>query len=451
MELGERLLAIGAGERAASFELFSETLEPAWIAQALTATGTASIRRRKLPAEYVVWLVIGMGLLRDRSIREVVRHLDLVLPTGARREMVSGGAIVQARARLGPAPLAALFAQSAAVWGPAAADAERWRGLAVYGVDGTTLRVPDTPENAAAFGRVPARGESTGGYPLLRLVALMVLRRHLLTGLALGAYRDSELALATPLWSQLPDASLVILDRGFATYTLFQQLAVPARQRHWLSRAKTGRSAPRRRIVARLGAGDHLVELRPSHQTRFAHPDLPPALRVRAIRSHHRGFRPHTLLTSLLDPVAYPAAALVALYHERWELELGFDEVKTHTLEREEALRSKTPARVQQEVWGLALGYNLVRLAMARVAARARVPPVRISFRHALQFIRLFWLTAWTASPGVLPRRLDALHEELALLILPERRPHRRYPRAVKIKMSNYPRQRPRRRRIHLK
>jgi len=451
MGLGKAILAVGADERAASFEVFGETLDREWIAQALQATGTATVRRRKLPAEYVVWLVIGMGLLRDRSIREVVRHLDLVLPTGPRRETVSGSAIVRARERLGPEPLAALFAQCAAVWGPAAADAERWRGLAVYGVDGTTLRVPDTSENEAEFGRVPTRWESTGGYPVLRLVALMVLRRHVLTGVAVGAFRDSELALATTLWPQLPDASLVILDREFSVYALFHQLADAPRQRHWLTRAKTGRTALRRRAVQRLGPGDDLVELRPSHEIRRLHRDLPPTLQVRAIRYHHRGFRPQTLLTSLLDPVAYPAAEVVALYHERWELELGFDEVKTHTLEREEALRSKTPARIRQEVWGLAIGYNLVRLAMARVAARAGVAPTRISFRHALHFIRLFWLTAWTTSPGVLPRRLDALHDELALLILPERRPKRRYPRAVKIKMSNYPRKRPRRRRIHTK
>ncbi len=451
MRLAEELLAVGAGERAASFELFSETLEPEWIAAALTATGRATLRRRKLPAEYVVWIVIGMALLRDRSIREVVRHLDLVLPAHAHRGTVSGSAIVQARDRLGPEPLATLFAQSAAVWGPAAAEAERWRGMAVYGVDGTTLRVPDTPENDATFGRVPTRWESTGGYPVLRLVALMVLRRHVLTGLAVGAYRESELVLATSLWPQLPDASLVILDREFATYALFHQLADAQRQRHWLSRAKTGRNALRRRVVERLGPGDHLVELRPSHQTRFVHRELPPTLRVRAVRYHHRGFRPQLLLTSLLDPIAYPAAELVALYHERWELELGFDEVKTHTLDREEALRSKTPARIRQEIWGLALGYNLVRLAMARVAERAGVAPTRISYRHALQFIRVFWLTAWMTSPGVIPRRIEALHDELALLVLPERRPERRYPRAVKIKMSNYPRKRPRRRRIHLK
>jgi len=142
MELGEAILAVGAGDRAPSFELFSGTLDAAWIAQALEATGTATIRRRKLPAEYVVWLVIGMALLRDRSIREVVRHLDLVLPTRTGRGTVSGAAIAQARDRLGPEPLAALFAQTAAVWGPAAAAAARWRGLSVYGVDGTTVRVP---------------------------------------------------------------------------------------------------------------------------------------------------------------------------------------------------------------------------------------------------------------------------------------------------------------------
>ena len=165
---------------------------------------------------------------------------------------------------------------------------------------------------------------------------------------------------------------------------------------------------------------------------------------MRAIRYQRPGFRPQILLTSLLDPVAYPAAEIIALYHERWELELGFDEVKTHTLERQEALlRCKAPERVTQELWGLALAYNLVRLAMARVARQAGVSPTRISYRHALNFIRLFWLSAHLVSPGALPRRLDALHEELALLILPPRR-SRRFPRAVKIKMSKFPRKLPR-------
>src|SRR4029434_4172744 len=132
MEVGETILAVGAGERAASFEQFSAAIDPQWIADALAATGTASVRRRKLPAEHVVWLVIGMGLFRDRSITEVIHHLDLVLsPRRGERGRVSNAAIVQARDQLGAAPLAALFTQTAAVWTSAAAATERWRGVAV--------------------------------------------------------------------------------------------------------------------------------------------------------------------------------------------------------------------------------------------------------------------------------------------------------------------------------
>jgi hypothetical protein len=449
IDLGQALLQTGERRAEASFALFAETLDPEWIERALRATDKASVRRRKLPAEYVVWLVIGMGLLRDRSIQEVVRHLDLVLPGSDRdHQTASGGAIVQARDRLGPQPLAWLFEQTAEVWATASADEHRWRGLAVFGVDGTTLRVPDSPENDAEFGRPgTSRGGAEAGYPQLRLVALMVLRSHLLAGLALGPYCDGEITLADQLWPKLPDRSLTIVDREFATYEIFQRLVDPGRERHWLTRAKGGKNAPKLKIVQRLGPRDSIVELRPSHYTRFLNPALPETLRVRAIRYQRRGFRPQILLTSLLDPDVYPAAEIVALYHERWELELGFDEVKTHTLEREEALlRCRAPDRIRQEIWGLALAYNLVRLAMARVARKADVSPTRISYRHALNFIRVFWLSAHLASPGVLPRRLEALHEELALLILPPRR-SRRFPRAVKIKMSKFPRKRPRPRR----
>ena len=451
MGLGETVLAVGAGERPASFEQFSAAIDPAWIAEALAATGTASVRRRKLPAEHVVWLVIGMGLFHDRSIAQVVQHLDLVLPTrNGGRGHVTNAAIVQARDQLGAKPLAALFAQTAAVWSTAAADTTRWRGLAVYGLDGTTLRVADTRENVAHFGRPGSRSGEGAGYPQLRLVALSVLRQHLVAAAALGPYRTSELTLAATLWAAVPDHALVILDRGFCSYALFHALADPARQRHWLVRAKTGRTALKVQVVQRLGPGDHVLDLTPSHGTRTAHRTLPATLRVRAVRVHHRGFRPYLVFTSLLDPIAYPAAELVALYHERWELELTFDEVKTHTLERAEALRSQAPTRVEQEVWGLLLAYNLLRLVMSRAAPRAAVSPLRLSYRHALLALRGFWHTAWLSPPGVLPRRLEALLDELALFVLPERRP-RRYPRAVKIKMSNYPRKRPRRRRIRVK
>src|SRR5256886_1143443 len=102
MGVGEAILALGADERPASFDQFSSAIDPQWIADALAATDTASVRRRKLPAEHVVWLVIGMGLFRDRSIAQVVHHLDLVVPTptGAPRP-VPNPAIVQARGQPG--------------------------------------------------------------------------------------------------------------------------------------------------------------------------------------------------------------------------------------------------------------------------------------------------------------------------------------------------------------
>jgi len=451
MGAGEAIVAVGAGERPASFEQFSAAIDPQWIADALSATGTASVRRRKLPAEHVVWLVIGMGLFRDRSIAQVVHHLDLVLPTShGDRRGVTNAAILQAREQLGAAPLAALFTQTATAWAPAAAAADRWRGLAVYGLDGTTLRVADTPENVAHFGRPPSRHREGAGYPQLRLVTLLALRARLLIAVAFGPYRTSEVGLAREVWAALPEHAVVILDRGFCSYALFHALGAPTRDRHWVVRARSGSTALKHAVLQRFGSGDALVELRPSRATCAAHPDLPPTLRVRAVRVQRPGFRPYWVFTSLRNPATHPATDLAALYHERWELELAFDELKTHTLERAEALRSKAPSRVEQEVWGLLLAYNLVRLVMSRAAPRARVPPVRLSYRYALLAVRAFWHAAWDTSPGTLPRRLEALLDELALFVLPERRP-RRYPRAVKIKMSNYPRNRPHRRRPRAK
>jgi len=441
IDLGAALSMVGEGQRADSFELFARTLDMSWITRALQATGSATVRRRKLPAEMVVWLVIGMGLLRDRSIDEVVAHLNLVLPaeTRKRREEVAHSAVVQARTRLGAAPLETLFRETSAVWSARSADELRWRGLAVYGVDGTTLRIQDTEENDQHFGR-PRNGRSLGAYPQIRVVALMVLRSHLLVDLVAGPYDTGEQTLARELWDRLPDHCLTIVDKGFINYAVFHNIYDQGTERHWLTRAKVNLKWT---VIESLAPGDDLVELRINRDLRKKHPELPETIRARAITYQRRGFRPETLLTSLLDPELYPAAEIVELYHERWELEIGFDEIKTHTLERSENhLRSKAPERVLQEFWGLAIAYNLIRLEIAHVADQLQLPPRRISYRHSLMLIRNFLVGAWLASPGVLPRRLATLHEELSLLVLPERRP-RSYPRVVKIKMSNYPKKSP--------
>jgi hypothetical protein len=422
---------------------FREELDPAWVEAALAATGTATLRRRRLPAEQVVWLVLGMALYRGRSVVEVAAALDLALPgpRGPRELTAAPSAVSQARARLGPEPLAWLFARGAAAWAHAGAAAHRWRGLALYGVDGTTLRVADTPANRAHFGaQVAGCGRGVSAYPLARVVALMALRSHLLAAAEFGPYGTSEVRYAAALWPHVPNASLTIVDRNFLAAHLLTPLAAGGAERHWLVRAKSNtRATP----VARLGEGDALVELEVSDHARRADPTLPRTWRARAITYERAGGGPQRLLTSLLDPVRYPATEVVALYHERWELELGYDELKTELLEREEALRSRSPAAVMQELWGVLLAYNLVRLAMARAADAAGLAPTRLSFVGALHLIRDEWLWSAYAAPGAIPRHLARLQGALARLVLPERRSDRVYPRAVKRKMSNYPRNRP--------
>ncbi len=163
---------------------------------------------------------------------------------------------------------------------------------------------------------------------------------------------------------------------------------------------------------------------------------------VRAIQSQRPGFQPRWLLTSLTDPVRYPAAEVVALYHERWEMELAYNEVKTELLEREETIRSQSPAGVAQELWGVGLMYTLIRLEMIRVAAAVGVPPTRISVVAALRLIRDEWVWAARTRPGAIPRHLRELAATLARFVSPPRRSHRAYPRAVKVKMTDYARKR---------
>ena len=331
--------------------------------------------------------------------------------------------------------------------------------------------MPDTDENRETFG-LPGTGRGQSGYPQVRLVALMALRTHLMSAVAFGPYsgnKNGEHSLAQKLWPQLPDDSLVIMDKGFIDYGLFYRLSHDDSgsvngHKHWLVRAKKnifGKAAPGCIGCSFPGLSMERSEIEPTLQdprglrrgrrvSRAVHqltgpeqgPRLPKKMVARAIRYQVKGFRPQTVLTSMLDPEQYPAVEVTALYHERWEIEIGYDEVKTHMLERQEALRSKKAEGVRQEIWGILLAYNLVRREMTEVAEAAGVSPLQVSFRHALMLIRIFCMVeAWTCAPGNLPKRLTSHHEALSrLLILPERRPERRYKRNVKIKMSGYKR-----------
>jgi hypothetical protein len=428
---------------------FGSALNVEWIDEALEKTGTVSVRRRRLSARLVVWLVIAMAFFRDCSIRTVAMHLGLSHPwkkvdSTGRSRAVAGSAVTKSRQRLGHEAMQLVFERSAQEWAEPTAAEDRWRGLSVWGVDGTTLNVPDSVENEETFG-LPGSSRSRPGYPQVRLVALMAVRSHLLRGAAFGPFRGKETGeqtLAENLRSQIPDQSLTIYDKGFLNYGALWIHSHDGEgqrvDRHFLIRAKTNLKW---KTLAVLGPGDQLVEVTLSNQSRKKDPSLPKKMRLRVVSYQVQGWPERKLMTSMLDSEQFPAREVAALYHERWETEIGYAELKTTMLQRKESLRSKKPDGVRQEIWGILLAYNLVRHMILEAADEADLPPTRISFKNALHLVRTFCtMNAWHAPAGTMKTELQMLREMLTVLILPERRPERRYPRHVKIKMSSYKR-----------
>lgn len=202
------------------------------------------------------------------------------------------------------------------------------------------MRVPDSTENREHFGGQTARWESISGYPMARMVTLMALRSHILAVAKSGPYATGETVLAEALWPLVPDHSVTTVARGFFSARTLISLEREGIQRHWLTRAKCDLASTR---IERYAAGDELVELNVSGDARHNDASMPATWRMRAIRYQRRGFAPQLLLTSLLNPLRFLAAEINARYHERWELELGYNEVKRFMLRREETTRSKSP------------------------------------------------------------------------------------------------------------
>ncbi len=169
---------IEAQEPVADLSRLAEHLPYEWIEHALRATGTASLRRRRLPAEQVVWLVIALAMYRHRSISEVLDGLDLALPSED-TPFVSKSAVAQARQRIGEAPLAWLFDRTARAWTRQDAAHHTFKALSLWAMDGTTLRTPDSPANREHFGAQGYVSGKVASYPQVRAVALTAIPTHL--------------------------------------------------------------------------------------------------------------------------------------------------------------------------------------------------------------------------------------------------------------------------------
>lgn len=409
-----------------------------FVEEALRSTGRASIRKRKLPAEQVLFVVIGMALFRNMSIPAVVRHLGLALPGKDGDDSLAPSAISDGRERLGAEPLGWLLRKCGQrAWDEARAlGFGKWRDLNLVGMDGSTVRVPDSPANRQHFGG-HHNGKAASGYPLCRVVGLFDLETHELLDAEFGPHSTSEIVMCKPLWAKVPDNSLVVVDRLFRA----SNLLVPLEKRNnvqFLTRAPKNWS--KWEVVKKLGPGDFLVRVELSREIRKENPELPEDWTFRVVEYQRKGFLKSALCTSLLDPKEYPASELAALYHQRWEIELAYDELKTEMLQREETLRSQTPERIAQELWGLFLAFNLIRGEMKRIAVQAKVSPTRISFVNAYQTMQVFWLTLAAIAPGRIPSVLARMSADVQRFVLPKRRSERSYPRAVKTQPRKYAR-----------
>lgn len=417
-----------------SLERFAAVLDPAWIDQALQQTGTVSLRRRRLPAERMVWLVIGLALFRNEPIWHIVQQLDLAEGAASAPWPVPSAAVA-ARERLGEAPLAWLFDRLARAWTQAPVPtAALFHGLRTLAVDGVVFSMPDTPANGDAFARQRFAQGVGSGWPQLRAVGLMDTYSHLLCAARFGDYAQSEFRYARALMEAAPDHSLTPFDRLYYSAALLLDWQNAGTERHWRLRART---PLRFTIVTEWGPGDWLVQLPVSPQARRGRPDLPAYWQARLIECAIDG-RVRRFLTSLGDPIRYPATEVAQHYVWRWEIEMGFRDIKQGMLAGAPVLRSKLPELVRQEMWGVLIAYNLLRQEMRGMADELQIEPQRLSFRWLA--LTIAWaLTQWPLqTPGALPKRLAWLRAHARDYLLPPRR-KRTYPRALKSGQRKYP------------
>ena len=357
------------------------------VKSVLASTGKESIRERDLPAHVVVYYVIALALYMQSSYREVLRCLlegvQWLLNPVVRIKVTGKSGISQARTRLGVDPLQQLHDE---VVGPIATKETRgawYRVWRLVSLDGSTMDVADERVNEKAFGRPPAsRGQST--FPQLRFVSLVENGTHVLFGTQVGDYRTAELALAKGTLGYLKQGMLCLADRNFFGFEFWNEAHRSGADLLW--RVRKNLRLP---VEERLSDGSYLSWIYPSQkdQRHRSHGVL-----VRVIEYQLQGVPEaepiYRLLSTILDPDKAPAEELAALYHERWEIETAFDELKTHLRGAKIVLRSKTPDLVKQEFYGLLMAHFAVRALMHEAALKVHEDPDRLSFIHAVRVVR---------------------------------------------------------------
>jgi hypothetical protein len=311
-----------------------------------------------------------------------------------------------------------------------------WHGRHVHLVDGTTVSMPDTPENQEVYPQPSSQQEGLG-FPVARLVVLMSLATGMLVDMAMGPYTGKETgepALLRQLLNRFAPGDILLADRYYCSYfmiALLMELGID-----FVTRVHQRREVDFRR-GRWLGKGDHLVEWRrperPEWMDRQTYERMPRSVRIREIHVHvdHPGFRVESLVvvTTLTDADQYPHDDIAELYGCRWLAELDIFAIKI-TMGMD-VLRCKTPPMVRKEIWTCLLAYNLIRRAMLQAARQSGQTPRQLSFSAAMQVIAASWQVIVLSSDSVAARLVQAELENLADHLVGNR-PGRVEPRAVK-------------------
>lgn len=416
-----------------------QVIGPEQIRQALFVTGRVNPRACQLTHEVTLWIVLAMGLLTDLPIQQVfkaARRFRMGERTPCRSSLCA------ARKRLGVAPIRALYHQVVHPVATAETPGAFYKGWHLVGIDGTLWDVPDSPANARVFGR-PTGGRGDGAFPQVRKLSLVELGTHVEIALILKPCRRGESSMVAGLLRHLQPGMLLLWDRNFFSYALWQTLL--GRGIQILARVKSHLVL---RPIRQLADGSYLAKIYPSPYDRDKdrHGIVVRVIRYTLNDPQRTGHgEEHILLTTLLDAELYPAEELILLYHERWEHELVYDEQKTHQDPRRATkpaqVRSATPAGVVQEVYALALGHFVTRALMVEAARPLGLDVDRLSFLGCLQILR-DRLPEFDSQTKTLTEWYQGLLWEMGRARIEQRR-NRVNPRVVKRKMSKFKKKRP--------
>lgn len=321
------------------------------------------------------------------SYREVLRclleGLTWLLGPAQAIKVTGKSGISQARTRLGWEVMRQLHEE---VVKPVAVEATRgawYRRWRLVSLEGSTLEVADEQANEQAFGR-PASRRGRTAYPQIRFVSLVENGTHVLFGTRMGSYATAEITLAQDVLAALRPGMLCLGDRGFFGFALWNRARAGGADLLW--RARQDIRLPREEL---LPDGSYRTRLFPAERDRRRPTN---AVVVRVIEYHLEGVADaeptYRVVTTILDPAQAPAEELAALYHERWEIEGAWGELKTHLRGARIVLRSKTPDLVRQEFYGLLLAHFAIRGLMHEAALKAGEDPDRLSFVPAVRVIR---------------------------------------------------------------